>query len=72
MNNVTINIKLKPFSTPNFVVLEMPTKPRQDGFSSDGSSIPISEVDATVLSALCDDFRAEVFRKAGKADSFKL
>ena len=31
----------------------------------------VSEVDAETLSKLCNDFRAEVFKKAGKIDPYK-
>jgi len=65
-----MNIKLKPFNTPNFVLAEMPPRPRQEGFR-DGPSWALKEVDTETLSRLCDDFRAEVFRKAEKADPKK-
>lgn len=58
-----MKIKLQPFSTPNFVIQQMPSRPRQDA-----PSYQLSEVDAEVLAAMCDAFRAEVFRKTGKPD----
>jgi hypothetical protein len=58
-----INIPLKPWVTPNFVVGD--TAPTR------GAAWPLKDVDAEVLAQLCDDFRAEVFRKAGKDDPAK-
>lgn len=62
-----MKIELQPFSTPNFVLGKMPPRQRQDGIGST-LSWPLSEVDADELARLCDEFRAEVFRKAGKPD----
>lgn len=62
-----MNIKLKPFGTPSFAILIMPAGKRQDGFTpTDG--IPLREIDAEELSDMCDAFRAEIFKKAGKPD----
>ena len=62
-----IEMKLKPWVTPNFVILEVPARPRQEGWK-EAPSIPLAEVDVAVLSDMCDAFRAEVFKKAGKPD----
>lgn len=62
-----ITIRLKPFNVPNFVIAERSPRPRQDGISFD-EGIPLAEIEAEVLASLCDDFRASVFSKAGKAD----
>lgn len=64
-----MDIKLQPFLTPNFVIGVMPAQPRQEGFNPD--AVPkwsIKEVDAETLGKMCDDFRAEIFRKAEKPD----
>lgn len=60
-------VELKPFMTPNFVITEMPPGVRQDGFK-EAPKLPLSDVDASTLSMLCDQFRADVFEKAGKQD----
>lgn len=60
-------IKLRPFSTPNFVMQEMPPGSRIEGFK-ELPSYPLRDVPAEDLAEMCDEFRAEVFRKAGKAD----
>lgn len=54
-------VDVKPFTTPNFLV---PVGSDGDGFDS----IPLQEADSDALSLLCDQFRADVFAKAGKAD----
>lgn len=53
-----MNVRLKPWVTPNFVVVDLP----------DGSACHVRDVDPRVLSAMCDRFRVDVFEKAGKAD----
>jgi hypothetical protein len=63
---VTTNIavKLHPMGTPNYVMeaTEHGSSPR---------SIPLKDLSAEVLAALCDDFRAKIFRKAKKNDPAK-
>lgn len=71
-SNVTIKteIKLRPFGTPNFVIpVGLPGR-RQDGFK-EMSSIPLSELSSETLGILCNEFRKEVFQKAGKEDSMQ-
>jgi hypothetical protein len=59
-----IQIELEPFSTPNFV--------RQTNVSllpgAEPGCFPLSALSAEALDRLCDQFRAEVFEKAGKRD----
>lgn len=63
--NANIEVKLKPFKTPNFVLVEEPAKPREEGFA-EGRKFSLSELDADTLSRMCNDFRAEIFKKAGR------
>lgn len=58
-----MNVKLKKFQVPNFVVEEAQTE-----HVTGSIGWPLSEIDAPTLSDLCDDFRREVFRKAGRVD----
>ena len=67
MPDPTIQLKLQPFRTPNFVLPETPPGKLQDGFKT-GSSFPLSQLPAETLSDMCDAFRDEVFKKAGKDD----
>jgi hypothetical protein len=62
-----MKIKLKPFMTPNFVIQDMPRGSRSDGFK-EAPSYPLKDVPTEDLAAMCDAFRAEIFRKAGKPD----
>jgi hypothetical protein len=62
-----MKIELNPWTTPNFVTAKMPPRPRQEGFR-EGPKWALAEVDASDLAQLCDQFRAEIFRKAGKSD----
>lgn len=64
----TYNMKLKPFQVPNFVILELPNRVRQEGFSGDTPTIPLMNLDVATLDEMCNEFRSEVFRKAGKQD----
>ena len=63
---IKIEREIKPFQVPNFVVIVTEPKPRQEGFHPE-NSIPLSDLDASTLWKLCDDFKDSVFRKAGKA-----
>ncbi len=65
-----MKIELLGFMTPNFVIQKMPARPRQAGIV-ESPKYALSEIPVDDLSALCDDFRAEIFRKAGKADPTK-
>jgi len=64
-----MEVKIKPWNTPNFLIGEMPTGKHQNGFNSDNApKWHVSEVDAQTLSDQCDVFRAEIFDKAGMKD----
>lgn len=58
-----MQVEVNAWQTPNYVTLKQPA-----GRDQQSPSIPLSEIDADVLALLCDDFRAEVFKKAGKPD----
>lgn len=63
---VTIQVELQPFTVPDFVrTVERPGK-REDGFA-ETVAYPLSDLDSLTLDRLCEQFRNEVFRKAGKA-----
>ena len=62
---VTIELQVQPFSVPNFILTEPVPGARQDGFK-ESPSYPLSDFDAVTLQRMCDEFTAEIFRKAGK------
>lgn len=62
----SIDLKLRPFSVPNFVLLEMPPGKCQEGFN-EMPSIPIKDVPESVLLQMCEDFKAEILRKKHKS-----
>lgn len=63
----TLAMKLKPFMVPNFVMVEMPPRPRNEGMKG-LPSFPLNELPVETLDDLCLQFRADVFAKAGKKD----
>lgn len=64
---IKMSVELRPFLVPQFVTWPSPMRPRQDGITPP-ISIPLRDLDADTLSALCDEFRAGVFKMAGKDD----
>jgi hypothetical protein len=60
-------IKLHPFAVPDFVVQAQTPGNREDGWRK-AIVVPISELSAATLGELCDEFRRDVFAKAGKSD----
>ena len=61
----TLIVELQPFQTPNFVRAVAPPGKREDGMQ-ETACYPLSDLDSGTLDRLCNEFRAEVFRKAGK------
>lgn len=60
-----IEVKLKPFRVPNFVLAEAEAKPRQAGMT-ESPKYALRELDAGTLETLCEEFTRSVFEKAGK------
>lgn len=65
MSTVSIKVKLRPFTVPNFVIHEAPPGLRQDGFF-EGPKTALKDLDEQTLAALCEEFTENVFKKAGK------
>lgn len=61
--SISVNLKLRPFGTPNYAIAEMP--PLGD---NPPISFHLSELSPGVLSNMCDEWRREVFKKAGRKD----
>jgi hypothetical protein len=57
-----VELSFEPFMTPNFVRI-----------SPDGNNailiatLPLKEINANTLDRLCDQFRTDIFKKAGKS-----
>jgi len=62
-----IELEVSDWATPNVVEVKRPPRPRQEGFTP-MPGILLADASANLLAELCDNFRAEVFRKAGKQD----
>ncbi len=65
--SIETRIRLQPFRTPNFALIEPKLGSRQEGFK-EADKYALSELDAATLDLLCDQFRADIFTKAGKRD----
>ncbi len=61
----TLEVELQPFVTPNFVRAKAPTRPREEGLV-EAPTYPLSDLDSRTLDKLCEQFKTEVFKKAGK------
>lgn len=64
-------IELHPFQVPNFVRQVMPPRPKQEGLS-ELPAIPLADLSADTLEALCAEFRRAVFQKAGKTPNAQV
>ncbi len=60
-------VKLKPFSVPNYVIQVTSAIPRQKKWS-EAPVYHLSELSEETLTAMCDEFRDGVFAKAAQGD----
>lgn len=56
---VTAEYDLKPFQTPNFVLMK-------DAVEDESPKLPLAALDPESLEKLCDKFRDDIFEKAKK------
>lgn len=63
-----MNFPCKPFTVPNFVLLDKVEKKPKRNTVVALPAMPLSEVDPKELSQMCDAFRAEVFKRSGHTD----
>ncbi|MCW8988351.1 MAG: hypothetical protein OQK75_11860 [Gammaproteobacteria bacterium] len=66
--SIKLNIELKPFIVPEYVLIKQKPKSRQEGFNANPEKFHLKDLDAETLGQLCDEFRASVFTKAGVKD----
>lgn len=57
-----VMVEIRPFNIPDCLYL------KADQGDTTVASVKLSEVEESTLSALCDEFRAKVFKAAGKTD----
>lgn len=62
-----LKLKLKPFTVPNFVLVE-----ENDAIPPGMSSIAISYLEPEALVALCEQFRRDVFDRAKLRDPDRI
>lgn len=60
-----IEVDLKPFIVPNFVLIAPKAGLKQDGFKV-GDKYALSQLDSEILLKMCEEFKMSVFEKAGK------
>jgi hypothetical protein len=65
--NMNVSEKINKFSVPDYVFPEGQVLPKPKGTIM-STIYGLSELDENTLSALCDQFRIDVFLKAGKVD----
>lgn len=58
-----IQQKLKPFTIPNFVIVESDPRPRQEGFQ-EAQKFTLGAVPKETLLVMCEEFKAAVLAKA--------
>ena len=61
----TIELELKPFSVPNYVLTVPKIGERQDGLV-EAPKYALKDLDVETLDQLCNEFRDSVFKKANK------
>lgn len=67
-----LSVDIAPWATPNFVSVKIPLRHRLSHTDlKETTGVPLAYVDAETLSELCNEFRAEIFRKANKKDPHK-
>ena len=64
---ITVDVKIKPFIVPNYVIQETTAGRKQDGFKESPKFV-LHELDDFTLQALCDQFVEDVFAKAKKGN----
>lgn len=62
----TVLVEIEPFYAPDYVCVSNMSLANVVETTAPKPTIPLSALDSDALWALCDEFRAAVFRKAGK------
>lgn len=59
---INLEIEVRPFTVPNYVI----TIPKTGGRNEETPKIAIADLDAVTLEKMCNEFRASIFKQAGK------
>jgi len=62
---LTLELELQPFEVPYAVFIDNKPVLRQNGFLT-REFIPLSDLSEATLDKLCEEFRLEVFKRAGR------
>jgi hypothetical protein len=62
MNMAEVKVKLRPFTVPNFVIVEEAPRARQEGFR-ESPKYALHELDDETIRELIDEFRKNVWAK---------
>ncbi len=62
---VSVDVTLRPFTVPNFVLIEEKERPRSEGFV-EPQKFALGDLSSETLEKLCEEFTDSVFKKAGK------
>jgi hypothetical protein len=65
----SVEMKLVPWTAPNFARLEMPARPKQDGMS-ELPAIPVADLSAEALTMLAEQWLYDLYAKAGKPQNW--
>jgi len=63
---IQVTVKIKPFTVPNYVLVDAKPRPRDEGFLAEDAKYALKDLSSEILNTLCEDFKKEVFKKAGK------
>jgi hypothetical protein len=62
-----ICVELEPIRVPNFIIQRVLPGKREDGFM-EAPKYAVGALDADTIGELCDEFRSDMFAKAGMSD----
>ncbi len=65
----SIEMKLKPWQTPNYAQVELPSAPKQEGVR-ELPSVHVSELSLEALDDLARQWLTDLYNKAGKRDQY--
>lgn len=67
----TVELKLKPMLTPNYVQVDMPPGAKEDGVR-ELPSIAVKDLPEQALDAIVSQWLTDLYKKAGKPNAWAL